>query len=88
MVASNDNAAADGRNATLTYMATVEGLYRARVVAQDDEGGEYVLRLDGVLRDTDGDGVFDQQFLFADRMMFPEGRSEEQRCSVAHSHPT
>jgi hypothetical protein len=43
LVASDDNSAADGRNATLTTTATVPGSYRIRITGAGGTTGEYVL---------------------------------------------
>src|SRR5262249_24164533 len=45
-VAADDNGAADGRNAALTYVALVSGTYTVRVRAAADSSGEYVLHVD------------------------------------------
>ena len=46
LVASDDNSAADGRNALLAYAAPTAGTYTARVIA-NDSNGEYVLNISG-----------------------------------------
>lgn len=47
-VASNDDGAADGRNADLTYVATTGGTYKIKVIAEAGAlSGEYVLRVTG-----------------------------------------
>ncbi|MEM7396079.1 MAG: PPC domain-containing protein, partial [Verrucomicrobiota bacterium] len=43
LVASDDNSAPDGRNASLSYASTQTGLYRVKVLTANDSGGEYVL---------------------------------------------
>jgi len=50
LLASNDNSAADGRNALLLHMATATGLYTIRAFAAASSG-EYMLRLQGATGD-------------------------------------
>jgi hypothetical protein len=59
VVATDDNSAADGRNALLTHTAEVAGMYRVGVVPAGLDGGPYLLRLEGILRDSDTDGLPD-----------------------------
>jgi pre-peptidase len=46
LVATNEDGAADNRNARLTYTATVAGSWRVRVIGQDESFGAYSLTLD------------------------------------------
>ncbi len=46
LVAADDNGAADERNASVQYTATVDGRYTVRV-ASEDGVGEYLLRING-----------------------------------------
>jgi len=45
LVASDDNSAGDGRNASLTSVANQSGIYRARVRSTGGTAGDYVLAL-------------------------------------------
>jgi pre-peptidase len=47
LVMTDDNGAADGRNAKLSHTATEAGRYRIRVVSLNGSKGEYVLGIDG-----------------------------------------
>ncbi|MGE5611925.1 MAG: Ig-like domain-containing protein [Bacillota bacterium] len=47
-VASNDNGAADGRNASLVYQASQGGTFSVRVGAANGSSGEYVLQLESL----------------------------------------
>ena len=47
LLASDDNGAADGKNAVLSHTATTAGLYRARVRGMNGTEGEYVLTVTG-----------------------------------------
>lgn len=48
LVASNQNGAADGRNASIVHNATQTGRYRIRVLAENGTRGEYVLGIQGL----------------------------------------
>jgi subtilisin family serine protease len=47
LLASDDNGAADGKNAVLSHTAATAGLYRARVRGMNGTTGEYVLTVTG-----------------------------------------
>ena len=47
LVGSDNNSAADGRNAVLSFTAPAAGLYKVRMFAADASSGEYVLRVTG-----------------------------------------
>lgn len=47
LVASDDNSAADGRNATVNHTAAASGIYTARVTSANSTAGDYVLNVLG-----------------------------------------
>ena len=53
LVASNNNGAADGRNAVISYTAATSGAYRVRI-APVTGSGDYVLRVQGTTGPTTG----------------------------------
>ena len=48
LLATNQNGAADGRNARIVHNATQNGRYRIRVLAENGTRGEYVLGIQGL----------------------------------------
>ena len=59
LVGSDDNNAADGRNALLNYTAGTTGIYTARVLGTSDTAGEYVLSVGGATGGLSPFGVSD-----------------------------
>jgi subtilisin family serine protease len=68
LISSNDNGAADSKNAVISHAATTNGTYRVVVFGQNKTQGEYVLRVTGATADgpaafavsgiTPADGAF------------------------------
>ena len=61
LIASNDNGAADGRNASLTFTPALSGVYEVRVITADNtpaaSRGDYLLQVTGANSDVALDAV-------------------------------
>ncbi|MBI1313173.1 hypothetical protein GC176_17925, partial [bacterium] len=80
LLASDDNSAADGRNAVISYSATSTGTYRVRILTAGD-AGDYVLSVSGasgadapptVLDTSPDDGALLSSFPATYRIQFSE----------------
>jgi hypothetical protein len=59
LLASNDNGAADGRNARLAYRFTASGTYLVRVTSVNNSSGAYVFQAAALPGDANLDGTVD-----------------------------